>query len=246
MSAFDPKQTLAIPFTSACLNQNTQPSTRIAAESEHELGYQLTWEPNNGGEIYITDEGIPIRDQNDWPIQHDWFGDRLEDFQRVLQPRVLALEKEALQDPDIRQALEQRDLQIRYWRACTSALAGSHLTLHENDPAKGRMFCRFAPLDDGIRFGIQYYPSNNSLTVYLGVTSSASRNQRRLFKDMLEAQIPELETLVGQKLHVKDPYFWVAISADMKAQPDWPRQHQWIKETGKKFITVFKPRLAIP
>ena len=213
---------------------------------QHELGYQLTWEPNNGGEIYITDEGIPIRDQNDWPVQHDWFGDRLEDFQRVLQPRALALEKEALQDPDIRQALEQRDLQIRYWRACASALADSDLTLRENDPAKGRVVCRFARLDDGIRFGVQYYPSNNDLTVYLGVTSSASRNQRRLFKDMLEAQIPELETLVGQKLHVQDPYFWVAISADLKAQSDWPRQHQWIKETGNKFITVLKPRLAIP
>ena len=63
---------------------------------------------------------------------------------------------------------------------------------------------------------------------------------------MLEAQIPELEALIGQKLYVKDPYFWVAISADIKAQADWPRQHQWIKETGKKFIIVFKPRLAIP
>jgi hypothetical protein len=49
----------------------------------------------------------------------------------------------------------QRSLQIRYWRACASALAGSHLTLYENDPAKGRAVCRFAPLDDGIRFGIQ-------------------------------------------------------------------------------------------
>lgn len=217
------------------------------AAIQQELGYQLTWElNNNGGEIYITDEGIPIRDQNDWLVQHDWFGDRLEDFQRVLQPRVLALEKEALQDPDIRQALEQRDLQTRYWRACASTFAGSPLTLRENDPAKGQTVCRFSPLDDGIRFGIQCYPSNDSLTVYLGVTSSASRNQRRLFKDMLEAQIPELETLTGQKLHIKDPYLWVAIPADIKAQADWPRQHQWIKETGEKFLTVFKPRLAIP
>jgi hypothetical protein len=77
---------------------------------QQELGYQLTWElSTNGGEIYITDEGIPIRDQNDWPVQHDWFGDRLEDFQRVLQPRVIKLEQQALQDPDIRQSIELRD-----------------------------------------------------------------------------------------------------------------------------------------
>jgi hypothetical protein len=81
------------------------------AAIQQELGYHLAWELNKkGGEICITDEGIPIRDQNDWPVQHDWFGDRLEDFQRVLQPRVIALEKEALKDPDTRQALEQRKL----------------------------------------------------------------------------------------------------------------------------------------
>ncbi len=216
------------------------------AAIQQELGYQLTWElNNNGGEIYITDEGIPIRDQNDWPIQHDWFGDRLEDFQRVVQPRVLALEKEALQDPNIRRSLEQRELQIKYWRACASALVGSQLTLRENDPAKGRTVCRFSPLDDGIQFGIQCYPSGDSLTVYWGVTSSASRNQRRLFKEMLETQIPDLQSLIGQKLHIKAPYLWVAIPADIKAQPDWSRQHQWIKDTGEKFLSVFKPRLAI-
>ena len=169
----------------------------------------------------------------------------MEDFQRVLQPRVLALEKEALEDPVIRQALERRELQINYWRACASALVGSQLTLRENDPAKGRTVCRFSPLDDGIQFGIQCSRSGDSLTVYWGVTSSASRNQRRLFKEMLETQIPELESLIGQKLHIKAPYLWVAIPADIKAQPDWRRQHQWIKDTGEKFLSVFKARLAI-
>ena len=62
---------------------------------------------------------------------------------------------------------------------------------------------------------------------------------------MLETQIPELESLIGQKLHIKAPYLWVAIPADIKAQPDWPRQHQWIKDTGEKFLSVFKARLAI-
>ena len=62
---------------------------------------------------------------------------------------------------------------------------------------------------------------------------------------MLESQIPELESLIGQKLHIKDPYLWVAISADFKAQADWPRQHRWITDTAEKFLNVFKPRLAI-
>lgn len=211
-----------------------------------ELGYELKWElSNSGGEIYITDEGIPIRDQNDWPVQHDWFGDRLEDFQRVLRPRVLALEREALQDPDIRQALEQRELQTKYWRGCASALAGSSVSLRESDTANGRTYCRFGSLDDGISFGSQCYPSDASICVYLGVTSSAGRNQRRLFKELIESRIPEVEGLIGQKLHVEDPYVWVAITGDIKVQEDWPRQHQWIRESAEKFVSVFRPRLAI-
>ena len=71
------------------------------------------------------------------------------------------------------------------------------------------------------------------------------RNQRRLFRELIESHIPELEALIGQQLHLKDPYFWVAISGDIKAQQDWPRQHQWIREIAGKFLSVFKPRIGI-
>jgi hypothetical protein len=213
---------------------------------QQELGYSLSWELNkNGGEIYITDEGIPIRDQNDWPVQHDWFGDRLEDFQRVLQPRVIELEKEALNDPELRQAHEQRNLLAKYWRACSMALTGSQLSFRENAADAGQTVCRFKPLDDGVNFGIQYYPSTSSLCVYLGVLSGAGRNQCRLYKELVESHIPELENLVGEKLHVEEPYFWVSLSADIKVIDDWPRQHQWVKDTAAKFVTIFKPRLGI-
>jgi len=216
------------------------------AAIHQELGYQLSWElNNNGGELYITDEGIPIRDQNDWPVQHDWFGDRLEDFQRVLQPRVIALEKEALNDPELRQAHEQRGLQEKYWRACSAVLAGSQLAFRDYDLPKGQTVCRFNPLDDGVKFGVQYYPSVRSLYLYFGVPNGAGRNQRRLFKELLETHIPELETLLGEKLHLDDPYLSAVLPADMKTMEDWPRQHQWIRETAEKFLTIFKPRIGI-
>ena len=211
-----------------------------------ELGYQLSWELNNNGrEMFVTDEGIPIRDQNDWPVQHDWFGDRLEDFQRVLQPRVITLEKEVLNDPGLRQAHEQRGLQEKYWQSCAAALAGSQLAMRVNDPSKGWTYCRFTELDDGIRFGVQYYPSIKSLYLYFGVPNDAGRNHRRLFKELLETHIPELETLLGEKLHLDDPYLSAVLSADMKTMDDWPRQHQWIRETAEKFLAVFKPRIGI-
>ena len=213
----------------------------------HDLGYQLTWEMNNnGGEIYITDEGIPIRDQNDWLVQHDWFGDRLEDFQRVLQPRVIALEKEALADPELRQAYEQRDLREKYWRACSAALVGSPIQFRENDLAKGHDYCRFNPLEDGVKFGAEISLKDSSLSIYLGVSPSAPRKQRTLFKDLTENQISDLEICLGQKLHLLyGNYFWVTTTGDIKAQDDWPRQHQWVRATAEKFVAVFKPRLGI-
>jgi uncharacterized protein with ParB-like and HNH nuclease domain len=213
---------------------------------EQELGYSLDWEiRNQGGEISIADEGIQIRDENDWPVQHDWFGDRLEDFQRLLQPRVIALEKEALKDPELRQAYEQRGLLVRYWRACSAALVGSRLSFRENAPDAGRTLCRFRPLDDGVYLGAQYYPTTSQLCVYFAVWSSAARKQRQLFKELVESHIPELETQIGEKLHWEDPYFWVSIPADIGTSSDWPRQHQWVKETAEKFIATFKPRLGI-
>jgi hypothetical protein len=50
---------------------------------------------------------------------------------------------------------------------------------------------------------------------------------------------------IGEKLHWEDPYFWVSIPADIGTSSDWPRQHQWVKETAEKFIATFKPRLGI-
>jgi len=216
------------------------------ADIERELGYSLEWDVRNrGGEISISDAGIQIRDENDWQIQHDWFGDRLEDFQRVLQPRVNQLENEALNVPELRQAYEQRGLLVRYWRACSAVLAGSHLSFRENAPDAGRALCRFQPPDDGASFGVQYYPAISQLCLYFAVWGSAARNQRRLYKELVECHIPELENHIGEKLHWEDPYFWVSVSADIANEADWPRQHQWVREMGEKFLAAFKTWLAI-
>ncbi len=217
------------------------------AAIQQELGYQLTWElNNNGGEIYITDEGIPIRDQNDWLVQHDWFGDRLEDFQRVLQPRVLALEKEALSDSEIRKSIEKRDLLAAYWQACSKAIGGSSVAFRENDFHKGRTYCRFNEVDVGVRFGSDVDLKDGEIGIYLSVDKSAERKVRNNFKALIEDGISSLESQLGQKLHWYDPYFNVITTGDITNKCDWPRQHQWIKETAGKVLAVFKLRLGIP
>jgi hypothetical protein len=79
----------------------------------------------------------------------------------------------------------------------------------------------------------------------LGVSSSAGRNQRRLYKELVESHIPELGNEIGESLRWSDPYFWVAIPAAIANTDDWPRQHQWVRTMAEKFVATFKPRLGI-
>ena len=53
---------------------------------------------------------------------------------------------------------------------------------------KGQTVCRFNTLDDGIRFGIHVLPIHRN-RVYLGVSSSAPPDERRLFKNRLTKAI---------------------------------------------------------
>jgi hypothetical protein len=213
---------------------------------EQELGYRLKWDlSNNGGGISITDEGIRIHDQNDWPVQHDWFGDHLEDFQRVLVPRINQLEEQALQDPEIKQSVEQREQLADYWQTCAKLMTSPSTTFRENEPGKGRDWCRFATLEDGVRFGAEINTENSSLCIYLAVVPSAPQRQLNCFKDLVENRIGELETLLGQKLRLSRNYFRAATQANLNDRADWPRQHKWVLDTAEKFVAVFKPRLGI-
>ena len=211
-----------------------------------ELGYELKWDiQRHGGEVYASDEDIPIRDQDDWPVQHDWFGDRLEDFQRVFVPRSIQIERAALQDPALRQSVDQRDELSAYWKACADSITNSALVVHAKDIESGRRYCRFQQLDTGVNLGAQYDADQSAVCIYIGVSSSAARKQRNYFKDLVGNHIGDLESQLGEKLHWEEPYLWVSSSANIKDKADWPRQHQWVRATAEKFIATFKPRLGI-
>jgi hypothetical protein len=153
---------------------------------EQELGYRAVWEINNsGGEIFAADEGIPIRDRNDWPVQHDWFGDRLEDFKRVLAPRAVRLEAEALQDPALRQSVEQREQLAAYWAACRQALSGSALLF-------GRMTLAMA-----------------AATVASNSSKVASISARNIMRRMLPFAFISASTTLRSESHVPWPRSWV-------------------------------------
>lgn len=61
---------------------------------EQELGYPLEWEELPAGQdsrisIYLSD--LDPEDQTDWPRQHQWLAQRLNDLHRVFSQRVKAL-----------------------------------------------------------------------------------------------------------------------------------------------------------
>jgi hypothetical protein len=83
------------------------------------------------------------------------------------------------------------------------------------------------------------------LSIYFGVDNSADRKHRTLFKALVENEIGNLESQLGEKLHWFDPYFSAITSAKIGDKVDWPRQHQWVRDTAEKFVAVFKSRLGI-
>jgi len=74
-----------------------------AAEVERELGYPLSWEELPGRQacrIATYHEDVDPADEADWPRQHRWLADRLNDLHRVFAPRVRALDADGSQhDP---------------------------------------------------------------------------------------------------------------------------------------------------
>jgi len=213
---------------------------------ESELGYTLNWKVEEGeSEINTNDTGIQIWDKEDWPVQHDWLGDRLEDYQRVLRPRVEAYEKQALTDPEIKQEVERYRQFVEYWKACSQEIQGSTVRFRERELEGGRNTCKFEKIDTGISFGAQGYPDYGAVYVYFGVVDTAGRKLRSTFTDLHNREVAALESDLAEKLEWNDPYVWATLAAKIEDKADWPRQHKWIRATAEKFSRVFKARLGL-
>jgi len=174
---------------------------------ENELGYQLHWKVEEGSaDIYINDQGVQVWDKEDWPVQHDWLGDKLEDYLRVLKPRVEAYEQEALADPEIKQEVEKHQQLVDYWQGCSKEMQGATVRFREQEPGLGRKTCRFEKIDTGISFGAQIYSKYGEIHLYFGVTDQAGRKMRSRFAELHNREVASLESELGMKLEWDDPY----------------------------------------
>ncbi|SDA11134.1 DUF4268 domain-containing protein [Sphingomonas sp. NFR15] len=73
------------------------------AEIEAELGYAVDWEELPEGRdsrISTPLNGIDLEEQADWPRQHDWLAQRMNEFYRAFVNRIKALDANAWQPGD--------------------------------------------------------------------------------------------------------------------------------------------------
>lgn len=67
------------------------------ASIEHELGYALDWEPLPDGQdsrVSVSLNNVDPENEADWPRQHQWLAQHLNDLHRVFSSRVRALRLE--------------------------------------------------------------------------------------------------------------------------------------------------------
>ena len=213
---------------------------------EAQLGYQPCWKVEEGeADIYVNDTGLQIWDKEDWAVQHDWLGDKLEDYLRVLKPMVEAYEREALANAEIKLEVERYHQFAGYWKACSKEMQGTRLAFRNRELERGGKTCKFEKIETGIFFAAQYYPDDGAVYVSFGVVDSAGRKLRSKFTDLHNREVAALESEIGEKLEWNDYYVWATLPAKIEEKTDWPRQHKWIRETAEKFAKVFKTRLGL-
>ncbi len=213
---------------------------------EQEIGYPLHWEiAKRSSEIKAADEGLQLKDKEDWPVQHDWFGDRLEDYLRVFAPRVKEYEAEALKDSGLRQRVEQQLRMKSFWQACALVLEGSGLAFRENDPGAGHRYCRFENIDNGLLFGAEITAGEPYVGIYFGIANRASRKYKSKFKELSQSPLSELEAEIDAKIETSEQYFSTYIDFHLENSDEWLRFHQWIRDTALKFRSGFSKRLGV-
>ncbi len=210
---------------------------------ENVLGYKLEWQD---ADIFVADRGVAVWDREDWPVQHDWLGDRLEDFLRVFNPLVEQLEDEVLKDPAIRQKYDLRKLFVDYWTKCAAAFDGSPLKFMAGDTDRGKTYCRFDSMDDGVALGVSLTRKHMQVGVYFKVDKDAPRSLRNAFKTALEQSRAEMRAVIGPELEWEDPYLSMYMGIpSLEDYGDWPRQFAWLRDKAEKMYKDLRIRLNL-
>lgn len=211
---------------------------------EAQTGYQLKWN-TDGHEVYISEDDVDWSDKDDWPIQHDWFGDHLEDFLRVFPALVERLENEVAVDPKLLQKEEARLRLCEYWANCANEFAGSKLSFRKGDIERGLHYCRFDDIEDGIGFGVSFDVKHSLVGVYFRLWKDAGRRLKVAFESAVEDERIEMRNAIGPELEWEDPYLTAYTAAKIEERETWTTQQKWLRDRAEKMYAELSKRLNL-
>jgi hypothetical protein len=220
---------------------------RLAAKPsdiEAQTGYALKWKDEDF-EVYVSEDDVDWSDKDDWPIQHDWLGDHLEDFMRVFPYLVDKLETELEVDPKLLQKEEARHLLCEYWACCATEFTGSRLSFRKGEIERGQHYCRFDDMEDGIGFGLSFDMKHSLVGVYFRIWKDAGRGLKTAFKSTVEEGRIEMRTAIGPEFEWEDPYLTAYTAAQIGEKDGWPTQHKWLRDRAEKMYAELSKRLNL-
>lgn len=132
---------------------------------------------------------------------------------------------------------EQENFPLRYWTELLDFLMANGSSLQYKEPGDRVWFNAKCPLP-GYRCGFELVVGDKYVSVYLG-TNGEKAELREFYESYKESLQKELGGTV--ELESTGRRYWICIyqKADPSDTKDWPRQHEWMKNTLERLISAF-------
>ncbi len=136
---------------------------------------------------------------------------------------------------------KRQQFRVKYWTALADYLKASRSSLHFSGPTRSTyVWARWSL--QGLRCGFQISVKNKFIYVFLGTLDA---DKVHVLEQFREQRIKALEKDFGARIEWEEYQdknrIWLYISqeADPSDTKDWPRQHEWMKDTSEKLVSVF-------
>jgi len=211
------------------------------ATIEAAAGEPLVWDeqPGQNASYICIEQNCEPSERRDWPAQHTWLLQKLEELHSVFVPLVKPPPKSG------GEAGETKLLQQEYWAGLAKVLLDRQSDVVPQKP----------PLQHWTNFAVgrshfSMWAAVDTRKRRLAVGLSCYGSQAKANFHLLEQQKQDIESEIGQTLE------WLLLSerkeskiilrlrdADPMEKQDWPRQHLWLAETLERFHKTFTPRV---
>jgi len=219
----------------------------IKDQIEAEIGDALEWRPNEYHELRISDHEINFDDENDWYIQHDWLVDKLEDFRKVIFPRIAEfLSRESRPKAEDKELTVAKQLQLEFWEQFHEYVLKNSSLIRPQKPSP----CHWMNFSMGTSKAFPAALLNTEarlISICLQINNVKDRftiyNLMKMDQETIEAELGD--SLVWEEKPENKNSHIIMRNPDLdpNQKDGWPEQHQWMLETLEKFHSVFGSRI---